>query len=382
MKYMNIRTPSFISINSFILSSILVIFIVSFSSLGFLRAPLVVLHFILFYFLILYKHRKIVLNKSLIVVFLLVVYILIQNLILQDSVITIFQAIVTVVFLFFTSQIALTEGRDFYYKEQYKSLATMLLILLPLFLISFTDWSDFRKPGLFMNPNITSHLSVMLLPFILLGMDKTRYRLLAIILVLVIVSITASRSATMALILSLLAYALVTKLPKGTFISLTLIIAAVLYISIYAVETAEWIFNHFTELANVSNSRLLDTGYNGRDVLMQIAIDRFESQPILGLGFDSTKIQVGGNELGTHNGLIEILLKFGIIGASIFTALCLSLIWLTSKHNKKFKAATVMSLAAIFSLSTNSSTFFVLNYLFIYPIILVYLGYKVKSENS
>ncbi len=380
---MNIKVPSFISLNSFVLTSILIIFIISFSNFASLRAPLIVVHFTLFYFLVMYKHRILIMNKSLIIISLLVVFVVIQNIIFQGSLLIVVQSIALVLFLFFTSQIALAEGKSFYHKEQYKTLSKILLVLLPFFLISLNSWSDFRQPGLFRNPNITSHLSVMILPFILLGLDQKRYKVFAVIIVVLITTITASRSSVLAFSLGLLTYIFVTIFPKSNFFTLFVLLASVLGISIYSVEIAEWVSGNFSSLVSSSDSRLLDTGYNGRDVLMQLALERFESQPIIGLGFDGVKFDSGsGHVLGTHNGLIETLIKFGIIGAFIFSLFCSSLIWMTSKHIPRFKAATIMSLATIFSLSTNSSTFFVLNYLFIYSLLLVYLGYRVQDSNE
>ena len=78
---MNRKAPKLISINSFLLSSILVIFIISFSSFAALRAPLIVVHFVLFYFLVVYKHKLLVMNKSLIIVFSLIVFVVIQSII-------------------------------------------------------------------------------------------------------------------------------------------------------------------------------------------------------------------------------------------------------------------------------------------------------------
>ncbi|MGM8909328.1 O-antigen ligase family protein [Psychrobacter sp. 1U1] len=378
---MNIKVPSFISLNSFVLTSILVIFVISFSNFANLRAPLIVVHFTLFYFLVMYKHQIVIMNKSLIAIFFLVLFVVIQSIIFQDSLLIIVQSIALVLFLFFSSQIALAEGRSFYYKEQYKTLSKTLLILLPFFLISFNSWSDLRQPGLFRNPNITSHLSVMILPFIFLGLDQKKYKALAVIIVIFITAITASRSAVLAFSLGLLTYVFVSIFPKSNFFTLLVLLLSVLGISIYSVEIAEWASGSFSGLASSSDSRLLDTGYNGRDVLMQLALERFKSQPMLGLGFDGVKFDFDGHELSAHNGLVEILMKFGIIGTFIFTLFCLSLTWMTSKHNARFKAATIMSLATIFSLSTNSSTFFVLNYLAIYPILLVYLGYRVQGES-
>ena len=378
---MNTRAPKLISLNSFLLSSILIIFIVSFSSMAPLRAPLIVVHFSLFYFLVMYKHKIVIMNKSLIIVFSLIIFVVIQSIIFQGSILTIVQSIALVLFLFFTSQIALAEGNSFYYNKQYKTLSKILLVLLPFFLISFTRWSDFRQPGLFMNPNITSHLSVMILPFILLGLDQKKYKILAVIIVILVTLITASRSATLAFSLGLLTYIFVTIFPKSDFFTLFILLASVLGISIYSVEIADWFAGNFSSIASSSDSRLLDTGYNGRDILMQLSLERFKSQPVLGLGFDGVKFNFAGHELGTHNGLIETLIKFGLVGSFIFTLFCLSLIWMTSKHNARFKAATIMSMASIFSLSTNSSTFFVLNYLFIYTVLLVYLGYRVRTGN-
>jgi len=376
---MTLKASSIFGLNSFILTSIILVFVISLPEFSFLRVYLIIIHFIIFYFFAICRYKKLG-NKSIVIITTLVAYILIQNIFLQDSILTIFQALTMTVFLFFASQIGLLEADSFFYKEKYKKLSKALLFLLPFFFISFGSWSDFRKPGLFMNPNITSHLSMMLLPFILLGLDRKRYKIIAIGLVLALITITASRSALMALVLSLLAYLVTIRFPKINFLSLTIIISSVISISIYAVEIAIWIFKNLSSITGASNSRLLYTGYNGRDILLEYAINRFETQPMLGLGFDSTKFNLDGNVLGTHNGLIEILLKFGIIGSIIFIIFCLNLIWMVSKHNAKFKPVAMMSLCAIFSLSTNSSTFFVLNYLFIYVVILVFVGYKLRYE--
>lgn len=379
---MHLNFPNILSLNSFVISSIIIIFIVSFPAFSFLRVYLIILHFFIFYFFILYKNKKIYFNKSLFIVFLIFIYILVQNLILEGDEISIIQALVMTSFLFITSQIALAEGVSYSKNEKYKLLSCILLIFLPLFLISFTEWNSLRKPGLFMNPNITSHLAVMLLPIVMLGLNSKTYKFLAFFLVFVISIVTASRSAMMALVLGMLSYVLVSRYPRLGAYSLLFILSFAVVFSIYSVDIAVWIFNKFSSLLGGTNSRLLYTGYNGRDVLMEYALNRFEKQPILGLGFDGTKFEVGGTVKGTHNGLMELLLKFGILGTVIFLIFILNLVWMTSKHNSNFKAVTMMSLTLILSLATNSSTFFVLNYLFIYTLLLVYLGFKFQLPNS
>ncbi|EPJ8867341.1 O-antigen ligase family protein, partial [Acinetobacter baumannii] len=78
------------------------------------------------------------------------------------------QAVTMVTLVFFTTQIAQSLGENFYESGQYKKLSKFLFFLLPFFCVSFMSWTESRQAGLFMNPNITGHLSVMLLPFILL----------------------------------------------------------------------------------------------------------------------------------------------------------------------------------------------------------------------
>lgn len=382
MKIMSTRNINIFGFNSFVISSIFIIFIVSFPSLGVLRVPLLITHFSFFYFFNLFRFKKVFFNTNILFIFLLIFYIVIQNLYLQDDFLSIIQAIVVTFFLFIASQLALSE-RPYYLKQnKHVFLAKILLFILPFFLISFTQWSDFRKPGLFMNPNVTSQLSVMLLPFVILGLNNRRLKAAGICIVLLIAIITASRSTLMALLLSVIIYITVAKFPKLKFPSLLLILSTTTVISIYAVDIAIWVFNAFSSFLSQSNSRLLYLGYNGRDVLLDLAIERFKTQPYFGLGFGGVKFDFDGHVLGTHNGLIEILIKFGAIGAIIFTIFIISLISIISKHDPKFKAVSMMSLTAILSLSTNSSTFFVLNYLFIYTVLLVYLGVPKKTSTN
>lgn len=379
---MSTRNINIFGFNSFVISSIFIVFIIGFPSLAFLRPILLPLHIIFFYLLILYRYKKVYTNVSIIILLLLILYIIVQSLVLQDDNLVIAQALTVTSLLFFCSQIALSERKSFYYQNKFKGLSKILLFTLPFFLISFTDWSATRQPGLFNNPNITGHLSVILLPFALLGLPGKRLKYISIFIVLLIVLSTASRSSLMALLLGLTTYLLVYKFQKLSFLALTSIIAIVVLISMYAVEIAVSIFNKFSSLLSGVDSRLLYLSYNGRDKIFDYALSRFETQPWFGLGFGGTKFDLDGHILGTHNGYIELLLKFGILGTTLFFLYSISLLWMTSKHNTKYKASTMMSLAAISSLSTNSSTFFVLNYLFIYCVMLVSIGYKVSSTSK
>lgn len=368
-------------ISIFLLTSILVILVISIPSLSFLRVPLILAHIILFYLTILVFKKNIKIGFGLNLMLALVFYILIQNIYLSEDIIVVVQSIVMPLLVIITAQIARLNANFFYENEQYKTLAKLLLCIFPFFLISINIWSESRLSGLFMNPNITAHMAVMLLPFILLGVNTKKLKFLAIIFAFIIVAVTASRSGLMALTLGLSGFFIVNFFKKLGFFSLILLIGGAVSVSLYAVDIAISMVSQLHQYS-ASDSRLLYTGYNGRDILMDLAFERFKNQPWFGMGFDGAKFDLygDGSELGTHNGLMDLLLRMGIIGSILFFIYSLHLIYLTSKNNFKFKPIATMSLICIFSLSTNSSTFFVFNYLFLYTIILVYVGYEVSSK--
>lgn len=227
-----------------------------------------------------------------------------------------------------------------------------------------------------MNPNITAHMTVMLLPFILLGLKTFKAKALASIIALIIIVITASRSGLMALFLGLGSYIFIHYFKKSKFLIVTSLVVLTTVVSAFAVDIAVLLISNYLQDSDF-HSRLMYTGYNGRDILMDQALERFSHQPWFGLGFDGAKFDVGnGHELGAHNGLIELLLRIGVIGATIFGIFNLYLSFIISKQKLPFKAASTMALVSIFSLSTNSSTFYVFNYLYLYVVLIAYLGYK------
>lgn len=307
------------------------------------------------------------------------IYVLIQNLLLQEDWIVIGQAIVMVSLLFLTTQIAQNTGTYFYQENQYTNLSKFLLFLLPFFCVSFMSWTETRQAGLFMNPNITGHLAVMLLPFTLLGLKSKKFVILAIGIAFVVALITASRSTLMALLLSCGGYVFVNMYPKVKFPIVFILVSFTTLLSLYAVDFAVWLLTDVFHLVGKYDSRFLYLGYNGRDILMEQALDRFSSQPILGLGFDGAKFEIDGHTLGTHNGLLDLLLRLGYAGTTLFALFSILLVKIASGLKPPFKAASIMALIAIFSLATNSSTFFVFNYLFLYVLILILVGQKAKE---
>ncbi|MEX7492959.1 O-antigen ligase family protein, partial [Acinetobacter baumannii] len=116
--------------------------------------------------------------------------------------------------------------------------------------------------------------------------------------------------------------------------------------------------------------------------LMEQALERFSHQPVLGLGFDGAKFEIDGHALGTHNGLLDLLLRLGYAGTALFAVFSIVIVKIASALKPPFKAVSIMALIAIFSLSTNSSTFFVFNYLFLYVLILICAGKKARISVS
>lgn len=376
---MLVNLNKILGISSFVISSLVVIFIVSIPSLAFLRVPLLLSHIFLFFLLLLYFKKTVHFNKISLITGILLLYVLIQNLLLQEEWIVIGQAIIMVSIIFITTQIAQNTGSYFYQENQYKSLSKFLLFLLPFFCVSFLSWTETRQAGLFMNPNITGHLAVMLLPFILLGLKNKKFIILAIGIAFVVALITASRSTLMALLLSCGGYIFISMYPKVKFPIVFILVLFTTLLSMYAVDFAVWLLSDVFHLVGNYDSRFLYLGYNGRDILMEEALTRFSNQPILGLGFDGAKFEIDGHELGTHNGLLDLLLRLGYAGTTLFALFSILLVKIASGLKPPFKAASIMALIAIFSLATNSSTFFVFNYLFLYVLVLISAGQKAKE---
>lgn len=376
---MFVNVNKILGISSFVITSLLVIFITSIPSLAFLRVPLLLSHIFIFFLLLLYFKRKVHFNKISLMIAILMIYVLIQNLLLQEDWIVIGQAIVMVSLLFLTTQIAQNTGTYFYQENQYTNLSKFLLFLLPFFCVSFMSWTETRQAGLFMNPNITGHLAVMLLPFTLLGLKSKKFIILAIGIAFVVALITASRSTLMALLLSCGGYVFVNMYPKVKFPIVFILVSFTTLLSLYAVDFAVWLLTDVFHLVGKYDSRFLYLGYNGRDILMEQALERFSSQPILGLGFGGAKFEIDGHTLGTHNGLLDLLLRLGYAGTTLFALFSILLVKIASGLKPPFKAASIMALIAIFSLATNSSTFLVFNYLFLYVLILILAGQKAKE---
>ncbi|WP_441367838.1 O-antigen ligase family protein [Acinetobacter lwoffii] len=364
----------------FILTSIIVILIISIPALAVLRVPLYVGHILFFFIMILYFKEKLSTSLAQNILIAILLYVIVQSMYLQLDWIVVLQSILMPLILIFTIQIASLSAKSFYLNNYHSKLAKQLLVLFPFFCISFNQWSETRQAGLFMNPNITAHMSVMLLPFALLGLRNKYLKLLAVTIIFLITIITASRSALMAFLLSCAGCYLISKLNKSNFLLLFILALSATLISMYAVDFATWFFSDVIPLIGTSDSRLLYMGYNGRDILMDQALDRFSSQPLFGLGFDGAKFEIDGHALSTHNGLLELLLRVGVIGSILFFAFILSIINLIAKSHKDVKPYAFMSLIAILSLSTNSSTFFVFNYLFIYTLIIVLIGYRSQKD--
>ncbi|QXA07978.1 O-antigen ligase family protein [Acinetobacter pittii] len=373
---LTVNTNKLFGITPFLLSSILIILVISIPALSFLRVPLILGQTFFFYIAVILFGTKLYVDFGSKILFAMLGYLLIQNMYLGEDAIVIIQSIIMNFVLFTITQFASKSSEYYYISGAYKDTSKILLFILPTFAISITAWSDTRLSGLFMNPNITAHMTVMILPFIFLGLKSFKTKALAFVIALIIIVITASRSGLMALFLALGSYIFINYFKKSNFFIITSLVVLTTVVSAFAVDIAVLLISNYLQDSDF-HSRLMYTGYNGRDILMEQALERFSHQRWFGLGFDGAKFDVGdGHELGAHNGLIELLLRLGVIGATIFGIFNLYLSFIISKQELPFKAASMMAFVSIFSLSTNSSTFYVFNYLYLYVVLLAYLGYK------
>ena len=381
------KVGKIIGINNFILSSLLIVLLISQSGFSSLRVPLITSQIVFFSIAIIVVKRKIYLNFGVFTLIALFIYIIIQNIVLQTELIFVFQSILMIAILILTTQVSALNSKYYFESGGYLKLSKILLFLYPLLAVSFTVWSQTSNPGLFNNPNITGHISIMIIPLILLGIyDKKKWIFYLWLLALVVVVITESRSTLMAWVLCLTIYLLVTKIPKINFIGVTTLVSFTTVFSAYAIDIATWLLFTTLNLAGTYNTRFLYLKYNGRDVIWEYALNRFYEEPLFGLGFGGAKFEIEGHVLDTHNGFLEILIRLGLIGTLIFLTYILSLCYMISKSHPSFKPALIVSVVAIMSLATNSSTFFVFNYLFLYVNIIVYAFYisnkKLKAPQN
>ncbi|WP_366521875.1 O-antigen ligase family protein [uncultured Psychrobacter sp.] len=234
-----------------------------------------------------------------------------------------------------------------------------------------------------MNPNTTGHISILLIPFILLGfINKKKFIILIWLISLFIITIVESRSTLLAWLLCLSSYLIVLKFPKINFVFTTILVCTSTLISVYAIDFAVWLLFDVLNLLGHYDTRFLYLEYNGRDVIWESALNRFYNEPYFGLGFGGSKFEIEGHTFDTHNGFLEILLRLGLIGTILFFIYSLNLSYMISKSNLNIKPILVVSLVAIMSLATNSATFFVFNYLFLYVNILIYVAFIFNKRTE
>lgn len=354
----------------FILISVCIVFLLQYPLLSFLRVPLLIGHVgVLFFFN--FKIRKLVFSDF--IYFFLVLYVIVQGVLLQKEIdiLVFIQALISVLlyYLFSSYNCNVIESG---LKVDFHKIAEYITYSLPFFYISFQDWSLTRSAGLLGNPNITAHVFIMLTPFCLFVSHKIRYYILLIGIVFVGLVMFASRSALLAFLFGLVTYFVTIsfKRTRFRFPFYLILLGLVIYLSFNAVDIAAQTMANYGYFFSDVDSRLTYLSYNGRDMLHDLALERLKGNELIGLGFDGAKFETdSGHILSTHNGFLEIFLRLGYIGSAIYLGLLIYMIYNISKaSNKYFRGAALMGFAIFLSLSTNSSTFFVFNYLFYYII--------------
>lgn len=375
------KLGSLFDIKSFVYSSLLIILLISYLDFLDIRVLLVTSQIVFFSIALIVIKKKLYMNFGVLILIILFIYIIIQNIVLQTESLYVFQSILMILILIMITQFSALNSNSFLGTEQYIKLSKRLLLFYPLLAISFRTWSETSSPGLYNNPNITGHISIMIIPLILIGIfDKKKLVMTLWFFSLVIVIVTESRSTLMAWALCLATYLVVKKIPKiNTFGIIILVILTTIF-SAYAIDIAVWLLFNSLNLSGQYDTRFLYLEYNSRDIIWEYASNRFYNQPFFGLGFGGSKFDLDGEILDTHNGYLEILIRLGLIGTFIFLIFILNLCYMISKSKSYFKPALIVSLVAIMSLATNSSTFFVSNYLFLYVNIIIFSAY-VYSQN-
>lgn len=368
----------------FVITSIIVMFLITNFQLGILRVPLIIGHLLALYFFNLKFKLDLFIKLNLF----FLIYVVVQSLVIQSSIsILLFvQAIVSVVLYVIFYLYSLHKSQNLFTDVFLRQTSTYTVYFIPLLLVSLVDWNILRNAGILGNPNLTSHTMATILPFsLMVKRSKTLYIVLSGIVLYSLYSY-ASRSALLAIIFGVLGYWLSLKNFKRKGLMFAVYSIVVIYLSYNIVDLIIDFLSLYGRYFNGVDSRLLYTGYNGRDILFEQAYERFEGNEFFGLGFDGSKFELGFDHvLSTHNGFLEILLRLGYGGMIIFGVILFYILLKISQVKESYtRSAAFMSFVVIMSLSTNSSTFYVFNYYFYYLILIYCIAVfnKIRFENN
>lgn len=348
-------------LGSLFLGSMLNLFVIRFWELTLLTPFLFTAHFL---FLFLYFKSEIFVDTTSKYLFLLVLYFLIQSFVVEITVLSLLQAILFPIY--YMLFISLISSFKFVSLIILNKFIIILLCILPFFIISFETGGHGRLYGLFRNANLTSYMSILLLPVILLH-PNNKIKFLGWFIILVILFFMQSRGPTLAVILGFFVYLFVKKQQARLhFLHYVLILLIVILIS----SNIVYIFDAYfpTTLEDYQEEyHLLNGGYNGRDVLWDIFLNRWKMSPFFGIGFENDKVFLHGKDYGVHNSYIDVLMKTGFIGATIVVLFFLKILKnIVDTKNKILLPSIICSFSIILSLSANTSLIFVFNYFFFY----------------
>ena len=258
-----------------------------------------------------------------------------------------------------------------------EKLYTLVFIGLLLLLINPVNWGgNERLAGLLTNPNATAHTAMFFFPFALLGAHNSKRKIFLILFLLVMMVLTGSRSGLLALLLSA-CFVLFFFRKKLSLLSSILLLVVAYFISLYAVDILLWFLDSFSFH---SSSRIFYSGYNGRDILFEIAQLKISESPLIGHGSAASKVELAtDNVLGVHNGFYELAVRFGYIGLTIKLILLLAMLYNISNIRRyDYKNIFIVMMIIFVSLSTNSSIYMSFNFYFFYIILLysILISYK------
>ncbi len=371
----------FTPVNLFLLCSIMSMVIIGIPGFEYLRIYLYLL--VVFGFSIPYAY-KIKINIPNVFILIFAVYPLLQYLVVQGNILATVQAVVLIMAIFTVSNFVIRQTTID--KKQLDTFATLLAIgMFTFYYDTYPDW-NFRHSGVFGNPNSTAYMTLTMLPIVWMFSNLKKIKIITLINVFILVIYTSSRGALMALCLGLGAYYIVKK-RNYQFKGILLVSIGALLVSLYAVDLAMYLLGQYLEHNQIYlGERAFSLDMNGRDRIYEIAYERFFSSntQFFGLGFDQAKFDIGaGNahKASTHNSYLEILIRLGYMGLTMFATYLVILGKRISKiKNKKYRALIVMQLVILLSLATNNSMFLVLTFYFFYLIIILEIGLKLDIE--
>ena len=126
--------------------------------------------------------------------------------------------------------------------------------------------------------------------------------------------VSGSRGGVTGVVVAIGVYIVIGMRKKPFLMVMGIVVVVLLVVNL--VTVLEWIEGYFPVFSHRMTATVVDGDTSGRNDLFQMALQYITENPILGFGY---RLNADTTGYGTHNGILEIFLCFGIPLGILFT---------------------------------------------------------------